>query len=209
MSHKLKLLSCLPLLLHTPEIAHAEQWYESAGNKWAHVSQVACDVATSGITKWFTKDGPYQFGGSPANAKLYAIMKRSVVDTILQGKNIGYQQIELHSLSNKDGMTLAKEYSKVADAGVPFYLQILPLPAQIGTSLSLIDWALKNSASRGNASELAALMPSGGELENGFSIAKQGDRVWLVRQIYYNVSVNKQMRHYIICSWQYPVSIVN
>jgi hypothetical protein len=187
--------------------AGASQWYEDAGNSWAHVSSNACDVMTSAITHWFTKDGPYQTGGNPATAKMYAVMTNSTVSQVLGGKTSGYRQLEVHNLSNKDGSTLAGIYDSVAQAGVPFFLQVVPVPAQVGSALTLIDWAVKNNAKQSKASELAALMTSGGELENGFTVNKNGNETWLVRQIYYNVSVNNQPRRYLICTWQYPVAI--
>jgi hypothetical protein len=196
------LLSVIPF---SPALS--AQWYEDAGNSWSHVSQTTCDVATSGITKWFVKDGPYQFGGNPATAKMYAIITGATVNDVLAGKSAGYRSIEVHNLSNKDGGTLADIYRKTADAGVPFFLQVTPVPAQVGVAMTLLDCAVKNHAQQSNASDLAALMTSGGELENGFTITKDGDKTWLTRQIYYNVSVNDQKRRYLICTWQYPVAI--
>lgn len=183
------------------------EWFHDAGNRWDHISQTACEVMTSGITKWFTKDGPYSFGGNPATAKMYAVINSDDARSILGGKSAGYQIIQTHSLSNSDGATLSKSYSAVADAGVPFFLQVVPLPAQVGTAMSLLDWAVKNGAKQSKASEIAALMPSGGLLENGFTLANKAGNYWLTRQIWYKVSVNDRARNYLVCTWTYPVAI--
>ncbi len=203
----IRLTTCVVAVICSCPWALAAEWYETAGNSWAHVSDNACNVMTSGITHWFTKDGPYQFAGNPATAKMYAIISDSTANAVLAGKLSGYRVIEVHQLSNKDGSTLADLYSSVAAAGVPFFLQVFPLPAQIGAPLTLLDWAIKNSAKQSKASDLAALMTSGGQLENGFTISKNGNETWLTRQIYYNVSVNNQARRYLVCTWQYPVLI--
>jgi hypothetical protein len=203
----IRLTTCVLTILFSYASGLTAEWYETAGNSWAHVSDNACSVMTSAITHWFTKDGPYQFAGNPATAKMYAIVSGPTVNEVLAGKSSGYRVIEVHNLSNKDGSTLADLYNDVADAGVPFFLQVVPLPAQIGAPLTLLDWAVKNSAKQSKASELAALMTSGGQLENGFTISKNSSKTWLTRQIYYNVSVNNQPRRYLVCTWQYPVSI--
>ena len=162
--YRVTIALCATVMLISAGPSEASQWYEDAGNSSAHVSQTACDVMTSAITHWFTKDGQYQIVGNVATAKRYAIIPSSTVSSVLGGKSSGYRQIEVHNLSNKDGTTLASLYRSVGNAGVPFFVQIVPVAAQVGAALALIDWAVKNNALQSNASDLAALMTSGGQL---------------------------------------------
>lgn len=206
---RLPLVACLSVLAASSSGMAADNWADHAGNSVNHVSGKACDVMTSALTKWFVKDEGYTTKGFPAASKLYAVMSANRIEQVVKGKKTGILVIEQHQLSNKDGVTLAKSYSEVASASVPYFLQFgaIPFPEFVGGAITLLDWALHlNSVQRTTAADLVTLMPSGGTLSKSLAIAAdQPPHRWLLQQIAFETTVNNQKRSYVVCSWAFPL----
>lgn len=202
-------LACLLLLMTLRFGLAADGWAESAGNSVHNLSDTACDVMTSALTKWFVKAEGYSYGGSSAAGKLYVTMPKSRIDEIVKGQKAGVLVIEQHALSNADGATLAKNYAEVSTSSVPYFLQFgsIPFPNAVGGLVTLFDWALHlNTAQRATGGDLATLMPSGGVLSKSLAItAADAPHRWLLQQITFETTVNSQKRSYIVCSWAYPL----
>lgn len=143
----MRLLICIAIFwIQAPLVASAE-WYESAGNKWRHVSDVACDVMTSALTGWFTAPPPYKVVGNSAIAKLYAEVSATQRMLIAGNALTGQRPREVHELTRAEGSTLGGAYEQVANARVPFIVNMgmVPFPSGGGAALTLLDALLSQS----------------------------------------------------------------
>src|SRR5262245_8215048 len=116
-------LACAPI-----STCNAE-WFETAGHKINNVSQEACDLMRSGITKWFKQQKPWSIAGS-AGKGFYARMSSASRNAVTGGAPSGAKIIDSYTLKTGDGAALSQSYSRVAQTKVPYLVQVgaTPLP---------------------------------------------------------------------------------